>query len=166
MRQVSLMLLAGVLACPPLLACNAEEPLPPRETPPDTGAPPTEGTSASASVPASTGLYIIPEPDLANDMSESIGPCMVDSMTRPEMISGEPIRYTPEALRARVNGLVIAQCTITREGTVEDCRIIKGLPFMDEAVIETLQSRRYHPVLFQGKPISVKYTFSMRLKVP
>lgn len=88
-------------------------------------------------------------------------------MTPPQLVSaGVPLQYTYEAARARVSGVVIAKCTITREGDVERCRIIKGLPHMDEAVLESLTSRHYRPVTFQGRAVSVTYTFHVNLKMP
>jgi protein TonB len=88
-------------------------------------------------------------------------------MTPPQLVSaGVPLQYTYEAARARVSGVVIAKCTITREGDVEKCRIIKGLPHMDDAVLESLTSRQYRPVTFQGRAVSVTYTFHVNLKMP
>jgi protein TonB len=87
-------------------------------------------------------------------------------MSPPEMLSGETIQYTREALEARVSGLIIARCTITREGEVEDCRVIKGLPYMDATVVQALTTRRYRPVHFQGRPVSVSYTFNVKLRLP
>jgi protein TonB len=87
-------------------------------------------------------------------------------MTPPQAIAtGVPLRYTYEALQARVRGVVIAKCTITREGEVQNCRIIKGQPYMDEAVLEFLTSRRYRPVTYQGRAVSVSYTFNVNLKM-
>jgi periplasmic protein TonB len=88
------------------------------------------------------------------------------SMTPPELLSGAPLQYTREAVAARISGTVIARCTITREGEVENCRIIRGLPHMDAAVLEALTSRHYRPVSFQGQPVSVSYTFQVKLKLP
>ncbi|KFA90533.1 energy transducer TonB [Archangium violaceum] len=88
-------------------------------------------------------------------------------MTPPQILStGVPLQYTYDALRARVSGVIIAKCTITREGDVENCRIIKGLPFMDEAVLQSVSSRQYRPVTFQGRPVNVSYTFTVTLKLP
>ena len=88
-------------------------------------------------------------------------------MTPPRLVSeGVALRYTLDAVRAQVHGLLIARCTISREGDVGDCRIIRGLPFMDEAVLESLTSRHYTPVTFQGRTVSVKYTFNVNLKLP
>lgn len=88
-------------------------------------------------------------------------------MTPPQLLStGVELRYTSDAARAHVSGVIIAKCTITREGDVQNCRIIRGLPFMDEAVMESLTSRHYRPVTFQGRNVSVSYTFHIKLSLP
>ncbi|NOK11110.1 energy transducer TonB [Corallococcus exercitus] len=87
-------------------------------------------------------------------------------MTPPRMLSGSQFSYTLEARRAGVEGMIIAKCVITTEGRVRDCRIIKGLPFMDDAVLESLYSRTYQPLTFQGRPVNVSYTFNIKLKMP
>jgi protein TonB len=87
-------------------------------------------------------------------------------MKPPKLISGAPIQYTREALEARVQGLLVAKCVITREGEVETCKLIRGLPHMDVAVLSSLETRRYTPVTWQGKPISVSYIFNIKLEMP
>ncbi|HYH95781.1 energy transducer TonB, partial [Hyalangium sp.] len=87
-------------------------------------------------------------------------------MTRPEKISGPVPQYTREAIEAKVQGLVIAKCVITLEGTVEKCRMIKPLPHMEKAVLDALYASRYKPVTYQGKPVAVDYTFNIKLSLP
>jgi protein TonB len=90
-----------------------------------------------------------------------------EGMTRPVLMTpGRPITYTREAIAARVEGVSIVRCVITAEGSVERCKVIKPLPFMDEPVVEHLQSQRFQPVTYQGKPVSVGYNFSVRLTLP
>ncbi|MGZ6098928.1 MAG: energy transducer TonB, partial [Myxococcaceae bacterium] len=90
-----------------------------------------------------------------------------EGMTRPVLLqSGRPITYNREAIAARVEGVSIVRCVITAEGLVERCKVIKPLPFMDDAVLEHLQSQRFQPVSYQGKPVSVGYNFSVRLTLP
>jgi protein TonB len=60
-----------------------------------------------------------------------------------------------------------AKCIVTPEGTVHGCRVLQGLPFMDRAVIEALEQRRYLPArLSDGRPLEVDYTFRVRLQLP
>ncbi len=90
-----------------------------------------------------------------------------EGMTRPRLISpGKPVSYSREALEARVEGTMIVKCTITIEGTVERCSVLKTLPFLEDAVLESLYSSRYAPVTYQGKPVAVGYTFNVKLVPP
>ena len=87
-------------------------------------------------------------------------------MTRPERISGPIPQYTKEALEKQSEGLMIVKCIITLEGLVRKCRIIKPLPFMEEAVLDALYQSRYKPVTLEGRPIQVDYTFNIKLTLP
>jgi TonB-like protein len=87
-------------------------------------------------------------------------------MTPPEFISGEKLQHTREALEARVSGSIIAKCIITCEGKVKDCRMIKSLPYMEQAALTALESRRYRPVRYGGRPVSVSFLFHIRLEPP
>ena len=87
-------------------------------------------------------------------------------MTRPVRLSGEDPSYTREAREAGVEGMLVVRCTITSEGRLEDCRVIKGLPHMDAEVLRALSTHRYSPVTFQGRPVRVGYVFNVRLRLP
>ncbi len=89
-----------------------------------------------------------------------------DAMTPPAMISGPVPQYTPEALERGVEGNMQVRCIVSAEGAVRGCRIVKGLPFMNIAVVDALQKRKYTPALLQGKPVDVWFTFNLRLKLP
>jgi serine/threonine-protein kinase len=89
-----------------------------------------------------------------------------EGMSRPVQLDGKEIAYTREALEARVEGTMLVKCTITRQGHVENCRVIKPVPHMDEAVVEALQSRVYKPILYKGQPVMVDYVFNIKLQLP
>jgi protein TonB len=97
---------------------------------------------------------------------EEVLPYASGNMTPPQLLTGASLQYTREALEARVEGLLIARCVITREGVVEGCKVIKGLPHMSDAVVSALETRRYSPVTYQGRPISVTYNFHVKLDLP
>jgi protein TonB len=85
-------------------------------------------------------------------------------MSRPVLISGNDPVWPREALVAGVEGMMIAKCIITTSGTVQNCRVLKTLPYMDKPLVDSLTSRRYTPVVYQGHPVAVDYLFSVRLK--
>ena len=90
-----------------------------------------------------------------------------EDMPRPEMLDQtKDIIYTREAMAAKAEGVFITRCTITSKGRVEKCRVIKSVPYMEKPVVEALQSRSYKPIIYQGHPVNVDFTFSMRLVAP
>jgi TonB family protein len=89
-----------------------------------------------------------------------------EHMTAPEMISGPAPEYTSEAIERGVEGTMQVRCVVTAEGQVRACKVVKGLPFMNAAVIGALERRKYKPAAAQGKPVDVYYTFNIRLKLP
>jgi protein TonB len=88
------------------------------------------------------------------------------TMTPPVLISGPPLEYTQQALEREIEGVMVVECVVTVDGKVYACRVLKSLPFMDRAVVENLEHRRYKPATFGGKPLDVQYTFTIRLKLP
>jgi TonB family protein len=87
-------------------------------------------------------------------------------MTAPTMISGPAPEYTPEAIERGVEGNMQVRCVVTTEGQVRGCKVMKGLAFMNGAVVDALQKRKYKPAVAQGKAIDVYYNFNIRLKLP
>jgi protein TonB len=87
-------------------------------------------------------------------------------MTPPVLLSSTPIQMSAQALAAHVAGSMIVDCALSEAGTVSDCHVIKSLPFMDDATIRGLMERRYKPVTFEGKPVSVRYKFGVKVVSP
>jgi len=130
--------------------------------------PPSKPTSAAAAANADnppapgTATAAAPSPASALPAVLAFGP----EMTRPALVSGGELSYPREAIVAGVSGTIVAKCTITAEGTLRHCRIIKGLPFLDKAALDVLATRRYSPAMLQGKPVSVEYVFNLKVAPP
>lgn len=84
-------------------------------------------------------------------------------MTRPQRVSGREPQLTSEARAERVRGTALVRCVVTREGQVRNCRLLNGLPHMEQELLEALSTWRVTPVMAQGKPIDVDYTFVVRI---
>ena len=89
-----------------------------------------------------------------------------ESMAPPRLVSGPNIQYSAQALEREVEGLMVVKCVVTVEGAVHDCRVLKGLPYMDAVVVSALERRRYAPATLHGRPLDVNYTFKIRLVLP
>ena len=86
-------------------------------------------------------------------------------MVRPSRPAGNPI-YTREAIAARVEGTSLVKCVIATSGALTQCKIIKGLPYMDQAVLGWLARSSVSPVMYQGRAVNVEYVFNFRLVAP
>lgn len=107
-------------------------------------------------------------PALAN-IGQSTGEDVLpfgDGMTRPEFVSGPPIVISRDDLPGGREGTVIIKCIVTREGDVDACKVIKGLGLAGDKVAAALEARRYTPVKFQGRAVSVSFTFNIHVKQP
>jgi protein TonB len=89
-----------------------------------------------------------------------------ERMSQPEKLGGPDPQYTAKALEREVQGTMVVRCVVTTEGRVYGCRVLKSLPFMDRAVIDALERRRYKPATLGGRPVEVNYNFKITLRLP
>jgi len=112
-------------------------------------------------------LLLMPEPRPAAPAPAPLAVEFDDAtMSGPAMISGPEPEYTQEAVERGVQGQMTVRCVVAQDGSVRNCRVLRGLPFMNASVVEALERRRYHPATRQGKPLDVFYTFNLRLALP
>jgi len=123
-----------------------------------------EPDSAPAETTGSGAVQVLPTNVLAAAGNRPIP--YGEGMSRPEQLEGKEIAYTREALAARVQGSMLVKCTITRAGRVENCRVLKPVPHMEQTVLEALQSRVYKPILYKGQVVAVDYVFNIKLQLP
>ncbi|HTZ82372.1 MAG TPA: TonB family protein [Candidatus Acidoferrales bacterium] len=66
--------------------------------------------------------------------------------------------YPPLARQARIQGTVILQAQISKEGTIQNLQLISGHPMLAPAAIEAVKQWRYKPYLLNGEPVEVETT--------
>ena len=64
--------------------------------------------------------------------------------------------YPPLARQARIQGRVLLQAEISKDGTIENLRLISGHPMLAPAAIEAVKQWRYKPYLLNGEPVAVE----------
>lgn len=81
---------------------------------------------------------------------------------RPELIGKAVQQYPEVAQRAGLQGTVIVQVVIDREGCVRRPRILKGLPLgLDGAALAAVRSWTFQPATMDGRPVAVYYVLSV-----
>jgi len=63
--------------------------------------------------------------------------------------------YPPLARQARIQGTVILQAQISKEGNIENLQLISGHPMLAPAAIEAVKQWKYRPYLLNGDPCEV-----------
>lgn len=63
--------------------------------------------------------------------------------------------YPPLAKSARVQGTVEFTATISKDGSIENLRLIRGHPLLVNAAQEAVLQWRYRPTLLNGQPVEV-----------
>jgi len=69
--------------------------------------------------------------------------------------------YPRVALSARIQGVVILECTISPQGRVEGVQVLRGVPTLDEAAIAAVKQWAYTPTLLGGVPVGVVMTVTV-----
>jgi protein TonB len=113
----------------------------------------TQATSAIVnSLPGGTGLPPLPEPRV---------PAKVRMIREGgEVIAAKCLRqtkpvYPPMAILARVQGTVVLQAIIGRDGTVQDLKVVSGPALLIRAAMEAVKTWRYQPTLLNSEPVDV-----------
>jgi protein TonB len=83
----------------------------------------------------------------------------------PRRVAYIPPVYPEIARIARVEGIVIVDCTIDRDGRVIDARVLRGHPLLDEAAVSAVRRWVYMPTLLNGVPVPVLMTVTVRFVI-
>ncbi len=63
--------------------------------------------------------------------------------------------YPAVAKAARIQGIVVLQALISKEGVVETLTVIFGPPLLQQSALDAVKTWRYKPYLLNGEPIEV-----------
>ncbi|MGH9497107.1 MAG: energy transducer TonB [Candidatus Sulfotelmatobacter sp.] len=67
-----------------------------------------------------------------------------------------PPVYPPLARQARIQGTVLLQAQISKDGNIVNLQLISGHPMLAPAAIEAVKQWRYKPYLLNGEPVEVE----------
>lgn len=73
--------------------------------------------------------------------------------------------YPDIAKQARVQGVVILECTISPQGKVSDVKVLRGIPLLDQAAVDAVKQWVYTPTLLNGVPVPVIMTVTVNFKL-
>jgi protein TonB len=88
------------------------------------------------------------------------------NITEPEKISGPNPVYPEAARRARIQGVVVLECTIGKDGRVQNVKVLRGLPLgLTETAEDAVRKWKFNPSTLNGKPVEVLYILTVRFNL-
>jgi protein TonB len=84
------------------------------------------------------------------------GPVRVGGQIKPpRKLNDAPPVYPSIAREARVQGVVILEATIGPDGSVDNVKVLRGIPLLNEAAVDAVRKWRYSPTTLNGVPVPV-----------
>jgi len=77
------------------------------------------------------------------------------------LISQVKPTYPPIAKAARIQGAVVLQAEISKQGTIENLKVISGHPMLVQNALDAVKQWRYKPYLLNGEPVPVETTITV-----
>jgi protein TonB len=71
-------------------------------------------------------------------------------------------QYPPIAQSARVQGVVIIEAVIGPNGKVQDARVLRSIPLLDQAALDAVKQWEFTPTLLNNVPVPVIMTVTVQ----
>lgn len=89
-----------------------------------------------------------------------------NGVTWPEQLRAVRPKYTSDAMRNKIQGVVRLEIVVLADGTVGDVRITSSLdPGLDAAAVEAAKQWRFVPAKRDGKPVAVRVPLELEFRV-
>jgi len=98
---------------------------------------------------------------------EPEGPIQVGGdVLPPEKTFAPQPQYTEIARKARLQGVVIVQAIIDKQGSVTNVKVLKGLGMgLDQAAVDAIKKWKFEPATLNGKPVAVYYNLTVNFRL-
>ena len=73
--------------------------------------------------------------------------------------------YPPIALASRVEGVVILEVVIGENGRVQDVRVLRSRPLLDQAAVDAVRQWQFTPTLLNGEPVPIVMTVTVSFQL-
>jgi TonB family protein len=132
-----------------------------RNAPPPPPPPPPRTSSRPGPMPEAPPPPPPPPPDWARQ-DASDPPLRVGGTIKPptKLKNVNPV-YPQEAQDAKVQGVVIIEARIERDGTVGRARVLRSIPMLDDAAVDAVRQWEFTPTLLNGAPMPVMMTVTV-----
>jgi len=88
-------------------------------------------------------------------------------VTMPQILQQTTPSYTDDAIKSKVQGIVILQAVIRKDGTVDSFKVLRGLGYglEEKAIQEIAANWRFRPGTLKGRPVDVLATIEVQFNL-
>ncbi len=90
---------------------------------------------------------------------------MVSTLSQANLIYAPSPIYPPLAKTARLQGTVVLEAIISKDGRISSLNVISGHPLLIRAAIDAVKQWRYRPTLLNGEPVEVETTITVNFRL-
>lgn len=95
------------------------------------------------------------------------GPIRVGGQIKaPQLVHRVNPTYPPVAQNAQVQGSVVLEATVDKTGRVQNVRVVRSEPLLDEAAMDAVKQWRYEPLNLNGQPTPFILTVTVSFTIP
>ena len=89
-----------------------------------------------------------------------------DAVTPPRAIKSPDPRYSKEAVKNKIQGVVVVAAVIGPDGFVKDVRVVRGLGYgLDEEAVKAVRQWRFQPALKDGTPVAYELAIELHFRM-
>lgn len=87
-------------------------------------------------------------------------------VVRPERVSGDPPSYPPDSRKGKIQGRVVVEAVIDRQGDVAAARVVSA-PAEDlgHAAAAAIKTWKFRPATLAGEPVPVYYNLTVNFRL-
>jgi protein TonB len=74
-------------------------------------------------------------------------------------------QYPPLAKQARIQGVVVLQALIGKDGNIQNLHVVSGHPMLTTAALEAVKEWKYKPYYLNGEPVEVETTINVNFSL-
>ena len=82
------------------------------------------------------------------------------------LIKKVPPEYPPQARQMRLQGAVQLMATISKEGNIENLKVLSGDSVLARAAINAVKQWKYKPYLLDSQPVEIQTQITVNFKLP
>jgi protein TonB len=82
------------------------------------------------------------------------------------LVTKVPPVYPAQAISARIQGAVLLQANITKDGNISGLQVVSGDSVLAKAALAAVKQWKYKPYFLDGQPVQIQTQITVNFKLP